>query len=1427
MLRVECPACKSSYELGGRGVPSGGMRMRCPSCAAAFRVHPDGSVHPVESVAPGATLQGLAAPGEASPASAPRDPEIRRASAVKKTIVGIVAPAVAPSAQPAPRAQRAYAPPPPTRDADVSVTADAAGIDVDLPDGDASHDAREQETVVAPRPTDATTVRREPPERGTASPGDLDLPAPRRVPTKRAATPAESDSTLDGLDLPVPRAPSAGRPAPPPLPSARRDGGATGAAVADPGADRNRPTTRARDAGDVDLPAPRLSSADRADLPAPRGTRLDELDLPAPRTGSGVIPDAGGTRDGPAAAPDLPLPAPRGATLGDLDLPAPRAAALGDLDLPAPRSALAGDLDLPAPRGPALGDLDLPAPRTAPGRHLDLPAPRGPALGDLDLPAPRHVSADAPRERGASSAELDLPAPSRGSVDLPAPSRGALDLPAPAVGALDLPGPSRGILDLPSAAPGGLPAVLGGAIVGAAGPAAPNLSPLPDDLELPPPRTSREPPDVPRAFSERPPEPERISTSGFGELQLPEPRPQPPSSAAATDLRTRDGRGGVGGVQFGEIDLGGPSDEAEGEVGLPEGGPRLDAAIRIPAPARVEPARHGPSATSAATRAPAATPRPGRGLLVGTAAFLGVLVAGGAALGLTQHGVFGVYALERLLPEAGDPASAQAIIEEVERIAAADTYATAREALERLGTALRDRGLDRRLLARAAVHEALFQIRFGPHADSRARLVAILGRLEERSWNAPGASLARAADALLRGNDPSRWLAQARAEGPDDPYVDLVAGEAALAAGRPDDAEAAFRKAAEHGAGARAHYGVVRARLSGSEPATATEAIEATLAASPGHVGARIARARLAAERGDIAVAVESLRQAAGLDAVGEHPQPLRGSPSERVEALTWLGRLYERRGERVRARDAYEAAIAIDAFHVEALVGAGRVMLEEQRPREALSRFEAVLGADVDPERVEPGGRRPLLAEARLGAARALWMLERPQEARTHLEQLVASRPEDAQAVLWLGRTLERLNDRTGAEQSYRDAIRHDATLFEAYVALAQLFMDAERFQEAAAVLTQARARVPESAAVRRQLGEAELRRNQLDAAAAELRRALELDPDDVRARFLLGVVHRRAGRLAEAAATLDAVAERDPTHPGLALERGLVFEAQGRSEAAVGEYERALRERPGDVDLLLRLGAAQVSAGLLDAAERTLGRVLAERPTSAEAAHFVGRVAFARGDLPEAIAHFERSTALDGTRGEFHLYVAWAALESGQIGRAMEAVEAALARDPSQGDAYWIRGRIRLRTGAVRDALSDLQRALALKPARHEAHASIAECHDQLRNLPAAIESYRRALAADATVGEWWYRLGRLQLDAGRSRDAMGSLARAIALGEARTPPPAWLAEAFRLAGDAQRMGGSRQAAIQHYRRYLELAPPTAVDREDVEEQIRALGG
>ncbi len=1354
MIKVECPSCSASYDLDEKRLPASGLRMRCPKCGASFQVSPDGKVG--EAGAPPSRKKTAMGIGVAAP---PPKSKLGAAGSATAALLAELdggdgdAPKAGykPPAPPPP-------PPPPSSDS------------IDLP----APSPKKQPIPGIPKP------------RRRAAPPDLDLPAPKAK-KKPIAPPVPSD-----LDLPAPKAKK--KPIAPPVPS-----------------DLDLPAPKAKKKriappvpSDLDLPAPKAARArkppiapevdlpaakparkagggfDDLDLPAPKAARkkaappgLDDLDLPAPLTPSGKVK----AKPKPAAAPDfdldLPAPAGSGGGLGDLDLPAPRGGStpFDDMmsDLPAPVGG--GDLDLPMPKG---DDLDLPMPKSGGGGgfgDLDLPMPKGPAADsggdfDLDLPMPA-VGVDLP----APSGSIDLPTPS-GNVDLPMPSSGA-DLPMPSSGAdlpmastgLDLPAPSDG-LDLPTPRAD---------LVGA--PAATDL-----DVLLP---------DGDGGMG---------GMGGMDDLSLPSPRARE--------------RGGAGSDKFGEIDLGDGGGEGADSLEFDdiEGGgdePDLDAVGGMDLPEGADDPTKGPQKQESL-----APPKKSRAMWYGLGALV-LVVGAGVGARWTPYGIFGVHFFEQFTSAAGDDAAIHQVIVEAEEQGALDTYEGARRSLRTLSDARREYYLNRTLLARSALHEALFQHRFGENPRAAGRERAILERLATRGDDAPGILLAQAASQLRQGSagGAGSRLAGARSESPNDPYVNLVAAEIAFANQDYEGAATEFQAAADAGIGARGLWGVARARRMLNDHAAFATAANATLDASPDHAGALVAVGEQAFNTGQLDRALEYAQRATAS----------RSSGTEKAAAYGLLGRVNEARGRRGAARQAYEAAVEASPFDHESLLGLGRVLLEERRFGDALARFQGAQQTIGD--RTAPEGAVPYDIQVGIGMARAHVALSEPEQAHAIMAPLAETHSDNPNVQLWLGKSFQARQQYAQAVAQYERVIALDETQFDGYLAAAQLFFERDQPERAGEVLSRARQKVEVTSEVRRLLGESELRRNRLPEAIEEFQGALGLDSQNTHALFGLAQALRRSRRLDEANSRLEALGALDSTYPGLAVERGRVYEAQGHPERAVELYTRALADAPDDLSLVLRLGSAQLAAEQIDEAAATIQRVIDAEPQNSEALHFMGRVSFERAEYQSAQELLSRAIALDPAMGEYHMWMAWTYLEQSNLSRALEEVSRSLEIDDSLGEAYYVRGRVGLRGGAVRDAAVDFNRALQLRPSLTDALAGIGECYDQLGEARRAIGSYEQAVAREPDNAFWQYRLGVLRMEAGRGGEATAALRRATTIADAASEPPGWLAEAHRLLGNAHRRAGERTAAIDEYERYMELAPQSAIDREEVRDILNRL--
>jgi tetratricopeptide (TPR) repeat protein len=1314
--------------------------------------------------------------------------------------------------------------------------------------------------ALASRPTPFANVPAAAPAAKPAPPGAHVGPAAAARPGD--ATPSDFPPALGSLeetDLPVvspglpvgkPQVPFAARPGAP----ARQPGPSAAKPQAQP---PGKPGVVAYRAPSPAPPPPAAGALDDLDFDLPEIA----ADLPArkpmvtPRTAPAVAkgPPAAKPPAAVKAAPVAKTPAtPAPAPTFELDLPDPAAdlpvrAPFG-ADLPATRGFNA---DLPAARGPLAPDL--PAAREAAlpvvARPADLPVARATAaeasaagiLGDLpEIAAHGRAALDA----GLPVIAAGLPLKSDGRANLPAPAaslpasvdprahlpatqaslpiRSEGNLPSPAatlpipLDSLPVPASSRafGEIELPTfgepVPPSAPPSSASSRSSGAFG--------LFGEIDLPhesPPSSPRQP-SAPIASA--PP----VDMADFADLKFEEHRSvRPPPQSLTPPVLRSDAPKLAGGMSFGEVDIGGGSGEAT--IGL-------DASDHLGR----DSAREAPIGIAAAS-APArgkidASAGAGRkrsiGKMVGVGLALIVAVAGGA-LQMTPYGAFGYIAIDDAVHANDYRQATLAAITETDKAAARDTYDAAKAALEAVYTAQARAPRARALAAYTAFADWATTARFGIDTTRTSRAEPIMAAVPTDSpvqyRDAAMAARAAAGDNIekaRKGVDAASGSAS-----PSDPIqhdLALLSGELALVARDAPGAVASFKRALASGADARAHFGLARAYDLAGDAANEKLEIAATLAGSPGHPGALTLRAR---PRTGVVDAGQAL---ADLAVVIEGASRGKASPSELSQAYAAKAWVSLERGGATDARDAFAQAVSLDPRNVDALNGQGRLFLYEDRATEALARFDTALG--IDPNSVETIAND---AEAKIA-------LERLADAKQQLALARTRFPKSIPVLILLGKVEQHLGNMDAAEADLRAAIalvdpsRPDAVL--PYVALSKLLAERGHVADARAALDEAKKKLTPSPALERAFGEMSELQGDYDGAIAHYNAAVAQDPKDAKTHFRLGVALRRIRKFEPAAAELDRVAAVDKDYPGLSLERGLLFQESGDVQKAIEQFNGALAKAPDDPDLQLRVGAAYVAIGRPDEALPMLHKVLEKRPQSAEAQHYIGRALMLQpSGQSDAIRYLKRAVDLDPNRAEFHVYLAWAANDAtpAQLELARDEIDKALALDNMSPEAYWQRGVLERMEGADEDALKDENHALALRPSRYEAHATLAQCFEDKNQEANALAEWARAIAGDQEAPDattvrhpfWRFRYGKLLGEHGGPAAALVQLLPAVTTAEAMSPKPGWLAPLEFLTAQALHKTGKRNEAVDHYKRFLEIAPVNSPDRLDAQQALAVL--
>ena len=1074
----------------------------------------------------------------------------------------------------------------------------------------------------------------------------------------------------------------------------------------------------------------------------------------------------------------------------------------------------------------------MPAPKDA----IDLPTPRD----AVDLPAPKDAI-DLPTPRDA----VDLPAP-KDAIDLPTP-RDAVDLPTPANKALSQ-SPNSASAAKPQAEVSREPSADFGFSLGSdiPGLASENPGPLMDATPSPQvvEPTSLDPgaaTSAPDARSQT----GHTQSSGFGALadgqRLPSVEAPHAASAEASgqhyQIAERVGTSGT--TDFGEVDLQ-PGVGATGSLPPPtldtEDGEfdafptKRDTSEKMSSPGStgidlaVDPLDLEKTETDSeprlsldeADRKPA-TAFSGRRKLERQSrrskfVLLGVLFAillGGGALTFTPLGPFGAYQIAKLLPSAASDAVVQQARDMLFRKLAADTAKGLAESHREIQQALAElpNNEDLRLLGVFAYHWD--QMRFAPDKNKDNLATKLLGSINLDESQSQFAPLVKAAQLARSGKPTSAASALVGPEGKTANGLSILV-LAYLNTGDQDKALDAAQKLATAENSARSVFLVARALAESGSHNNAVTKLKDLLTRFPKHLDGILALAKVHLDIPPIdrdRVIALTTQILAG--------KPQIPSDAQKAEAHAILGRLHMLERNYDLAASAIAKAEKHNPENLLMLIGKGELALIGNDQSTAAVAFNAARALAPTNLNVVLGHIETILREGDL------------KNAKVALEPLVKDNPDCARAHYLRAKLAWALKDIEVAEAAFQQALALDKGYLEAYVDLSQLYLELNRDADGMKILDQASEAVPNSPLINQTLADAQAARGDYAAAIVELNKAIDIDPEDARSHFRMGQMYRKMNSIEDAERAFDEVEKRDPSYPGLALERGILLELTGQTANALAIYKKALSESAGDLNLKIRLAAASHLLGDQKTAETLLKEIIASLPESAEVNFFLGEVYRVTGRSVEAVQMLKKAILHDNANALYHVRYGMALRDIKDAVQAMEQFKTAEKLDPNLAEAHVRIGQIHLDRGAARSAIESFDRALSLNPGMGETYQFIAEAFDQLSDPRSAVAYYRKAVKAHPDNGALCFKLGLAELKVAGNRTAIGALDRAAKLGLASTPHPDWLPEALYRLGTAQHSTGMRSAAIDSFRRYLEIAPSNHIDRSEVLAHLDQLGG
>ncbi len=436
--------------------------------------------------------------------------------------------------------------------------------------------------------------------------------------------------------------------------------------------------------------------------------------------------------------------------------------------------------------------------------------------------------------------------------------------------------------------------------------------------------------------------------------------------------------------------------------------------------------------------------------------------------------------------------------------------------------------------------------------------------------------------------------------------------------------------------------------------------------------------------------------------------QELLEAEPQFAEALELLGQAHESQGEWDEAAAAYERAVTGSPRRTRyrrqlanALLNAGQLVraldvlreLVRLRPDDAggwysLSALELRLEhydeAESAAERlveIEPDGLRGAYALSNAFGAKRQYqdMVDVLEPAIQRARELEGAPSQIANLLQRLSVGHRQLGDHTAAIDALTGAVALTPANLRLQAQLAQVYLDAGRVDEAAAVVSRAQQENPGNLTLLRMEAQTLSARGEVGGAVAVLERALSQHEDRPGAHIALADMYSQHDRVDDAVRVLEAAEVRFPENTVVVFQLGAVFERGQRYREAEGAFRRALDRNPEDAATLNYLGYMLAERGeRLDESVDLIQRALALDPNNGSYLDSLGWAYLKQNRLELAERPLRQASdqLLNNSVVQDHLGDLLFRLE--QYGEAISAWERSLAGDGDNVDLSVIQGKI-----------------------------------------------------------------------------------------------------------------------------------------------------
>ncbi|MDX2051062.1 MAG: tetratricopeptide repeat protein [Polyangiaceae bacterium] len=482
--------------------------------------------------------------------------------------------------------------------------------------------------------------------------------------------------------------------------------------------------------------------------------------------------------------------------------------------------------------------------------------------------------------------------------------------------------------------------------------------------------------------------------------------------------------------------------------------------------------------------------------------------------------------------------------------------------------------------------------------------------------------------------------------------------------------------------------------------------------------------------------------------------------------ARTWFGlaRAKHQAGDAKGAEVAAQQALNANPAHAGSKVLLAELLWEgQEKEAQAADWLASVIAPNSGASTEEIVRAHTLLGDIHASRSRI-------SQAEKSYEAALKVNPQDAYALIGLGKTLQQAGRHSEALARFEASNQVDADNLKAQLGIAQSKLSLERLDDAEADLKKLREVHPQEFEVAYWLGRAEDALGHRDVAEKSYREAILLGGGKLRAASAyVGLVTllNQLGRTAEADQMLSEARKSLPDAPAIRRAFGDLASSAGNYELALAEYRAALALDPKDLGAKFELGVTLRRSRRFADALKVFDEVAVADPDHPGLALERGLLFEESGSRDDALKAYEQALAKAPTDLDVMLRVGCGKAAAGRGKEAVQLLRKVLEARPNSAETSHCMGRALLVEGNnLTDAQRMLQRAVELDPNRAHYHLYVGWVAADVGQADRARASFNKALELDRGFADAYWRRGILLARQGAVKDAVADFTEALRL-------------------------------------------------------------